>query len=54
MVRNCVAKDTSEIRLVHVALVSEVLERYPLAVEGDLAGDVITVDGFEAGGVDLK
>lgn len=53
MVENCVAEDASEIWLVHVALLGEVFERDSYAIEGDLAGDVITVDGFKAGGIDL-
>ena len=53
VVNNCVAEDASEIWLVHLAPLSEVFERDSHVVEGDLAGDVITVDGFEAGGVDL-
>ena len=54
VVDNCVAEDTSEIWLVHVALLRKVFEKDSLAVEGDLARDVITVDGFEAGGFDLQ
>lgn len=53
MIKNRVTENTSEIRLVHVAFHSEVFERDSFVVEGDFAGDVITIDGFEAGGVDL-
>ena len=53
MIENRVAEDTSEVRLVHVALVGQVFERNRPAVEGYVPGDVIAVDGFEAGGVDL-
>lgn len=53
MIDNCVANYTPKIRLVHIAFLSEVFERDAFTVERDFAGDVITVDGFETGGVDL-
>lgn len=53
MIENRVAEDTSEVRLIHVALLGQVFERNRPAVEGYVPGDVIAVDGFEAGGVDL-
>lgn len=53
MIENCVTENTSEVRLVHVAFHSEFFEGDASVVERDFAGDVITVDGFEAGGVDL-
>lgn len=53
MVKNRVTKNTSDVRLVHVAFHSKVFERDAFVVERDFAGDVVAVDGFEAGGVDL-
>lgn len=53
MIKNRVTEDTSEVRLVHAAFLSQVSKRDASVVERDLTGDVITVDGFEAGGVDL-
>ena len=53
MITYGITKYTSQIRLIHVAFAREIFDRDARAVEGHPFGNVVTVDGLEAGGVDL-
>ena len=53
MITYRITEYTSQIRLIHAAFARELFDRDASAVQGYFAGDVVTVDGFEAGGVDL-